>query len=105
MKTFIKENDWLIGMDHGYGNGYVVLPIGHKWNGMSYDEIPVNVHYGLTFGAIVTPEFIERWSQLSEEDLGAYVIGFDTCHYQDTAENCPKEFVEYETEMLKEQCL
>lgn len=105
MKTIIKENDWINAIDHGWGNGYVVLPIGHKWHGMAYSEIPVEVHYGLTFGELVTPKWLSHWPELSDEDMGCYIIGFDTCHYQDTAESCPKEFVEYETERLKEQCL
>lgn len=105
MKTVIKENTWLSGMDKGYGNGYVVLPVGHRWHGMNYNEIPVEVHYGLTFGSVATPELVEYWPELDETDLGAYVIGFDTCHYRDTAESCPRSFVEYETENLKQQCL
>lgn len=45
-------------------NGYVQLPTGHPWQGLGYDEMPVEVHGGLTFQS-------GRW------------IGFDTAHAGD----------------------
>lgn len=45
-------------------NGYVQLPSGHPWQRLSYDEMPAEVHGGLTFQS-------GRW------------IGFDTAHAGD----------------------
>lgn len=47
-------------------NGYVRLPTGHPWRGWSYDDIPVEVPGGLTYGC--------------DEDGW---IGFDTAHFMD----------------------
>jgi len=43
--------------------------VGHKYHGMNYDNIPVDVHGGLTY------------SRLDEN--GSWKIGFDTAHYGD----------------------
>ena len=50
-------------------NGYVVLPEGHRYYGKNYDDIPVEIHGGLTYS-----EF--------EEEHG-YMIGFDCAHFMD----------------------
>jgi hypothetical protein len=74
----------------GWGNGYVGLPKGHPCYGLHYDEINkrIDVHGGLT---------------LSDEIMGYWVIGFDTCHYADTKENWPREAVLAETMKLVEE--
>jgi len=48
--------------------GYVLLPGGHPYFGKHYDDIPVEVHGGLTFS-------------LTEGDY--HRIGFDCAHYWD----------------------
>ncbi len=102
IKSFVLENTWLMGMDVGWGNGYIVIPKDHPWYMKDYDEIDVDVHCGLTFGRLIDK---------AEKDnpfypyLGEYVIGFDTAHYQDNLQNCPKEYVEAETEKLKQQAI
>ncbi len=50
-------------------NGYVELPVGHKYHGMNYDNIPVDVHGGLTYSRL--------------DGNGSWKIGFDTAHYGD----------------------
>lgn len=50
-------------------NGYVVLTKGHNYNGVDYDDIPVECHRGLTFGAY--------------DDNDNWVIGFDCNHFGD----------------------
>lgn len=84
-----KEITWL-SIDRGWGNGYVHLPKGHKWYGVDYDDIPVDIHGGLTY---------------AREEDDHWVIGFDTAHYQDNKQNWSKEAVEAETQRLLEQCL
>ena len=86
----IKENTWLPRylMDCGWGNGYVILPPEHPLFGVDYNDIDVDVHGCLTYGAMED----ENW-----------VVGFDTAHFADTLENWPEERVEEETIRLKEQ--
>ena len=48
--------------------GYVKLPKGHKYYNVPIEEIPVDCHYGLTYGEI--------------QD-NYYVIGFDCAHSND----------------------
>lgn len=103
MKTITVESTFLKGMDHGWGNGYVLIPKGHSYHGVKYENIPVNVHGGLTFGMLVTEDALTYFPGLSKEDIGCWMVGFDTAHYQDTSRNFPKERVEKETENLKWQ--
>ncbi len=58
MKTFVKEIDWMDRniLDCGWRNGYVLIPEGHKYHGVPYHKIPVDVHGGLTFGSLVTKD-------------------------------------------------
>lgn len=104
MKTFIRENTWLLGMDRGFGNGYVLIPKGHPMHGKHYDDIPVDVHGGLTFSQLVNDKMIKEW-ELEESDKGAWCVGFDTAHYQDNNTNWPEQRVLEETERLKEQLI
>jgi hypothetical protein len=100
--SFIKENTWLPGMKHGWGNGYVVIPNGHPMYGKHYGEVPVDVHGGLTFSESVN-SVIGNFPELTEEMKDGWVFGFDTSHYNDSMERWPKEAVERETENLKSQ--
>lgn len=45
-------------------NGYVQMPTSHPWERLGYDDIPVEVHGGLTY-------------------MGGRWIGFDTAHAGD----------------------
>lgn len=101
--------------DVGWGNGYALLPKEHPWYSKNYDDIPVAVHGGLTFG----DKFPHRWfsekreMQMCEEmqtldidDLkDMWCIGFDCAHAGDNLNSCPKSYVWKQAEFLKEQCL
>jgi len=78
-------------MELGWGNGYVGLPKWHPWFDMGYDDIPVDIHGGLTYAAMYKEE-------------GLWVIGFDTGHYNDNMTNCSFEYVKQETHRLMKQC-
>ncbi len=109
MKIIIKESPLAahrgkIGMDLGWGNGYVLIPSGHHLHGVPYEDIIVDVHGGLTYSALVTPKLIEVF-ELHLDDLGAWMVGFDTAHYKDTLERWPKEAVQAETERLRDQLI
>ncbi|QFP97013.1 hypothetical protein SEA_SUERTE_42 [Gordonia phage Suerte] len=56
---------------YGAVNGYVLLPEGHPWRGLDYDQIDVEVHGGLTYGH-------DGW------------IGFDTLHAGDVWPGSPQ---------------
>ena len=54
---------------------YVVLHKGHVFNGLHYDDIPVECHGGLTYGK-------GELEGVKLED-GEYVIGWDYAHWGD----------------------
>lgn len=87
----------------GWGNGYVAIPPNHKYYGIDYDNIPVDVHGGLTFGQMVKTMNKNQWPNLPENIENWYVIGFDTAHVNDNLSNWPKKRVLKETLKLKEQ--
>ena len=85
MNTWFKRD---LGVEFGWGNGYVALPKGHKYYQVDYDDIPVDVHGGLTYS----------------QQMGDYwVVGFDTAHFSDTIEKWPMEAVLAETQKLFDQ--
>lgn len=88
LKHELREMSGLLFCQTGWGNGYVHLPPEHPFHGVHYDEIPVDVHGGLTY---------------SENENGSWVIGFDTRHHGDTLEKWPMEKVEAETIRLRDQ--
>lgn len=96
IKSMVIPAHHIPNFDKGWGNGYVGVPEGHPWYGKDYDSIDCNVHGGLTYGDYFCPTC---------EPDGLYWVGFDCAHYQDTAENCPRSYVERETENLKMQAI
>ena len=116
MKTVLRENTWLKSntqiiddlamFDHGWGNGYIVIPKGHELYMMGYDEIhdtyDISVHGGLTYSELVTREKKVLFG-LEDNDINSWIIGFDTCHCDDTSA-LDKQWVQDETDSLLEQC-
>jgi len=100
MKTFVKRNDWLQFTNHGWGNGYVIIPKGHPYHGKHYDDIPVNVHGGLTFSENAKDL---DWPELDKKDKEGWVVGFDTAHFGDSLSNWSKIEVAKETKKLAKQ--
>lgn len=94
-----------LNLDWGWGNGYVLLPKEHKYYGVHYDNIPVDVHYGLTYSEEVTEGHLKGFDMLTPEDIGMWMIGFDTAHYGDNLEKWSKEAVIAETERLRDQLI
>lgn len=104
MKTTVIETTWLPGSTTGWGNGYVVIPEGHKLHGEHYDKIDVDVHGGLTYSDELTEDRRNKmFPDIEDEHIGGWVVGFDCAHFGDDLETCPKSFVEQETENLKTQ--
>lgn len=98
--TFVRENTWLNFREHGWGNGYAVVFKGHPAYGKDYLDIDVYVHGGLTYTDSVNSS---NWDGLTEEMKDGWIVGFDTCHINDTQSNWSKKQVLKETENLKEQ--
>lgn len=69
----VLASPYYLYITRGWGNGYIALPLDHKWAGIDYcsSELP-NIHGGWTFGE-------------NEIVLGSeyYVLGFDTSHSGD----------------------
>lgn len=109
----ILMEDHLNGMvECGWGNGYVAVFMGHKYFGHDYDDVPVDVHYGLTFARPMTDIWtIDKWRDAIVEGYGTtdivpeewWVFGWDTKHLDDNIYKWPKEAVLAETERLREQ--
>ena len=100
--------------DRGWGNGYVLVPPYHPY----YDDVNVEVHYGLTWGSRVgdfniikddlqveyCPSLKKIIDDGNVDSLKDYwVYGFDTAHHMDSISRWPKEAVWIETEDLYEQ--
>lgn len=88
----------------GWGNGYVLLEKWHPYYGINYYKIPVDVHGGLTFGMIVSKQLLKTYAELTEDDIGKYMIGFDTAHHNSMPMFGTKKAVEEETIRLLKQC-
>jgi hypothetical protein len=76
----------------GWGNGYVGLPSWHPYYGLSKEEIPVNIHGGLTYAQL-------------DDETNLWIIGFDTNHFGDNMTHYDFKWVKKETEYLMNQCL
>ena len=105
LEYFILQNTWLTGVfGHGWGNGYVVIPPEHPFYSIDYDQLNdlVSVHGGLTFSEY--GKALKKWPGYRPEHEQSWVIGFDTCHYEDDIYRWPKSAVEDEVKKLAEQC-
>ena len=92
----------------GYANGYVAVPKGHPLYGVSYSEVDIDVHGGLTFAGkseVVNLHFDKSKTEYLDGDLpdGYWVFGFDTMHFMDSIDNRPREWCISETNRLKQQ--
>jgi hypothetical protein len=90
-------------ISHGWGNGYVCLPMLHPLFAMKCDEIQdkynVYVHGGLTFSANSVDL---DWPEIPKGYW--WIVGFDTAHCDDSLERWPDaESVLLEANRLLEQ--
>ena len=77
---------------YGEGNGYVAVFEGHPWYGIGYDDIPADVHGGLSYA---------RAAELFGQP--AWMVGFDTGHLGDSTSVWPLIKVFEEAVRLHEQ--
>ena len=81
----IKPITWLSYSNHGWGNGYVSIPEGHKFYEKTYYEL-----YELGLDAIGGLTYSQH------EDSG-WVVGFDTAHSFNDSKIHDENFVKTET--------
>lgn len=118
MRTFIKESNFTrrglsesgsgYMYDYGWGNGYVIIPQGSIFHGLNYDQIhdlcpELDVHGGLTFSTEITLDIIESNWPVHSSEIGMWIVGFDTAHFNDSLERWPKERVQQEVDKLASQ--
>ena len=109
MDIHIIENTWAPANTksmRGWGNGYVIIPKGHALHGVDYDNVHVliphlEVHGGLTYSD--AGKNLKDFSSKHPTSEDAWVVGFDTSHWDDTLEKWPKSRVLEETNKLKAQ--
>ena len=58
---------------------YILLPEGHKYHGIDYDEIPLRCHGGLTY----SNDHLLKRSHGNLAENGEWVIGWDYAHLGD----------------------
>jgi hypothetical protein len=69
--------EWEVVRNHmAYRCGYVRIPPGHPWHGKFYDDVPADVHGGLTFAEADT-----ACGKGGEDN--AWWLGFDCAHAGD----------------------
>ncbi len=97
---FTVENTWLTRggfIKFGWGNGYVAVPKGHPLFGLSYYDIDVDVHGGITFAdSGMNNALFPDWV-----DDSYWVFGFDTAHASDNLEKWSESNVLEETIRFK----
>lgn len=100
MKTFIRKNTWTKG-ECGWGNGYVIIPKNHILYKTDHSYLPVNLTSNLTFSDYVHKLPRIRETDISINNYGDWIVGFDTADpYYSFA---TKDFVELETNNLLSQ--
>ena len=72
---FIVEQPYIdygnsLSFDRGWGNGYVLLPPEHPWNGKDYDSIYCNIHGGLTYTEKFSSSHFKTWIGSREIKVG-----------------------------------
>ena len=80
------------GYRYGWGNGYVGVPPDHPWYGKTDPD--VIIHGGITYASSRPP---------GNEPDGYWWVGFDTAHWRDNPNTCPKSYVEDQTNALYQQ--
>lgn len=110
MKTYIQKGPFYDNphFECGWGNGYVLIDEGHPLHGMEYDfinNLGIEIHGGLTFGRIITQASLIHFPGLDHQDIGKWMIGFDTGHAWDKRKTWPKKAVQAEADKLLQQIM
>ena len=84
-------------VSEGWLCGYVSVPEGHNYSGMSYDDVDVQVHGGLTFGSNNFPD-------RDDNEKGYYWFGFDCGHAGDLMPYLWEDGTYRTKEYVKNEC-
>lgn len=106
LKWFTVENTWFNLRETGWGNGYIILPKGHKYHGKHYDNIPIKAHGGLTFAESASLNMTNSYWDYTNIPLirkDDWIIGFDTSHSGDNKHVQHERFVEDECKRIIKQ--
>lgn len=76
-------------MDWGSLNGYVGIPPEHKFHSRGHDDIPVDVHGGLTYAGDLYDTHLFDGLPLPLPLTSYWWVGFDTGHHSDLQPNFP----------------
>lgn len=99
LKYYLINRPRITGFGTWRWNWYVVLPKWHKYYWLDYNEIPVDVHWWLTFWEYAT-NIYNLPIDINNDD---YVVWFDTAHWNDNLELWSRDAVLQETINLKNQ--
>lgn len=105
LEYFIKEAQSRFQIERGWGNGYIIIPKNRLYN-IPDDENDINVyvHGGFTLSYIIDKNIYESFNlKMTNAQIGDRLLGFDTCHYNDTIINWPKDRVEEETKRIAKE--
>ena len=94
-KEVIERNikpGWEELLPNGWGCGYAIIPPKHPLYGKA---IPYVAHKEISYNQLA-----ENWPEIREDERNCYIVGFHCFYPGDTAENCPKEYVEEEARKL-----
>lgn len=67
--------------DMGILCGYVAVPPGHPWHGKGYDDVPAEVHGGLTYSEACAGDVCHVPKPGTPDNV--WWLGFDHGHYDD----------------------
>ena len=111
MKWFVRKSNLRIYMKDipdilktGWGNGYVIIPVGHPmYKSHEVYFYDLEVHGGITYVSRVLDN--RNWKELSDISVNNsdLIIGFDTAHAYSSAFMSTKEAVIQETLRLEKQ--
>lgn len=105
MEYFYREYNNLPDVDNrGWGNGYVVIPEGHKLYNIDLAQINDNVEIHGTITLRVLASELD-WPEITEDMKDSIILGFDTAHGVETIKLWPKERVINETLKMQHQLI
>lgn len=111
---FIVPTEQVPFMERGWGNGYCILPPGHKFHGKDMSELDsLSVHCGITYTKYMSAELVDFYKEyaigisgiLDESFIGCWLVGFDTGHSRDNPKDCDQKYVLNQTLKLWKQLM
>ena len=86
----------IVRQSNGFWCGYVGLPPGHKYHGEFYDDVPVDVHGGLTYSDACVGHVCHVAAEGRPDDI--WWVGFDCAHMGD---RIPRDFARDQVNVIQ----